>query len=336
MQNINRFHTVGGWNNLATYLENRARWRPEQFPNAEVIHHILGALSEIVPNNFHNNRQSSPDFRGAEAEDFTIRICHSVMNYIEKTSEESSWKRQATDLLSKVLGDLKLIFDKLTSIKRSETFKFYEFWRKLTLKLITSQSLPLRLFGWEQVGDLIEAGREMRPPPKCYFVEGAGLSFVNGQYDYGGPIDEDGHASRGGDRSYVRVIPVSDTEGGGVKKITLFRCTMRSQLKWWFISEADEDQPGTDKDIDYYQHKTRTADDTVPPLTGWLTCRSTGHDPPPFLRSSGVMVPAGEEFNTLEHQLAKWAISNGVIELVLGVSISCSCCNCHANAAALF
>jgi len=176
----------------------------------------------------------------------------------------------------------------------------------------------------------------MRPPPKCYFVEGAGLSFVNGQYVYGGPIDEDGHASRGGDRSYVRVIPVSDTEGGGVKKITLFRCTMRSQLKWWFISEADEDQPGTDKDIDYYQHKTRTADDTVPPLTGWLTCRSTGHDPPPTLRSSGVMVPAGEEFNTLEHQLAKWAISNGVIELELGVSISCSCCNCHANAAALF
>jgi hypothetical protein len=33
------------------------------------------------------------------------------------------------------------------------------------------------------------------------------------------------------------------------------------------------------------------------------------------------MVPAGEEFNTLEHQLAKWAIENGVIELVLGDSV---------------
>jgi hypothetical protein len=33
------------------------------------------------------------------------------------------------------------------------------------------------------------------------------------------------------------------------------------------------------------------------------------------------MVPVGEELNTLEHQLAKWAISNGVIELVLGDSV---------------
>jgi hypothetical protein len=33
------------------------------------------------------------------------------------------------------------------------------------------------------------------------------------------------------------------------------------------------------------------------------------------------MVPLGEEYNTLEHKLAKWAIENGVIELVLGDSI---------------
>jgi hypothetical protein len=33
------------------------------------------------------------------------------------------------------------------------------------------------------------------------------------------------------------------------------------------------------------------------------------------------MVPPGEEFNTLEHQLAKWAIENGIIELVLGDSV---------------
>lgn len=323
IQNINRFNTAGGWNNLATYLENRARWKPEQFPNAEVMHHILGALSEIAPssNTVSNNSQNAADSKDVAAEDFTIRICHSVMNYIDRTSEESSWKKQANDVLSKVLGDLKVIFDKLASVKRAETFKFYEFWRKLTLKLITSQSLPLRLFGWEQIGDLIDASRDMRPPPKSYFVEGSGLSFVNGQYDYGGPMDDDGYASRGGDRSYVKVIPITSADGSGVKKITLFRCTMRSQLKWWFISEADEDQPGTDKDIDYYQHKTRTVDETVPPLTGWLTCRSAGHDPPPTLRSSGVMVPAGEELNTLEHQLARWAISNGVIELVLGDSI---------------
>jgi len=324
IQMIHKFRTVGGWTSLAVYLENRAQFKPEQFPNSEILHHILGALSDIVPvANIVNTRQqvATAEFRDTAAEETIVRICHAVMNYIDGTSDESSWKKQqANDVLSKVVGDLKLIFDKIASLRREETFKFYEFWRKLTLKLITSQSLPVRLFGWEQVGDLIDASREMMPPPKSYFVEGAGCSFVNGEYVYRGPVDEDGYASRGGEPSYVRVIPASPTDGGG-KKITLFRCTMRSQQKWWFLSEADEDQPGTDKDIDYYQHKSRTNEDSVPPCTGWLTCKNTGLDPPPTLRSSGVMVPVGEELNTLEYQLAKWAISNGVIELVLGDSV---------------
>ena len=95
---------------------------------------------------------------------------------------------------------------------------------------------------------------------------------------------------------------------------------MRSQHKWWFLSEADEEQPGTDKDIDYYQHKSKQHEEAKPPLSGWVTCRS-GVDPPPTLKAVGLMVPPGEEYNTLEHQLARWAIENGVIELVLGDSI---------------
>jgi hypothetical protein len=33
------------------------------------------------------------------------------------------------------------------------------------------------------------------------------------------------------------------------------------------------------------------------------------------------MVPAGQEYNTLEHQLAKWAIEHKIVELVLGASL---------------
>jgi hypothetical protein len=33
------------------------------------------------------------------------------------------------------------------------------------------------------------------------------------------------------------------------------------------------------------------------------------------------MVPSGEEYNTLDHQLARWAIENGIVELVLGDSL---------------
>jgi len=33
------------------------------------------------------------------------------------------------------------------------------------------------------------------------------------------------------------------------------------------------------------------------------------------------MVPKGEEYNTLEHLLARWAIENNIVELVLGASL---------------
>eukprot|EP00957_Ditylum_brightwellii_P020384 1537492-Ditylum_brightwellii.AAC.1 len=109
---------------------------------------------------------------------------------------------------------------------------------------------------------------------------------------------------------------------GGGKTLTLFRCTMRSKQKWWFLSEADEEQPGTDKDIDYYQHKPTTQNEEAePPACGWSTSpNKSGEDPPPNLQAIGLVVPNGEEYNTLEHQLAKWAIENKVIKLVLGDS----------------
>lgn len=33
------------------------------------------------------------------------------------------------------------------------------------------------------------------------------------------------------------------------------------------------------------------------------------------------MVPKGEVYNTLEHLLARWAIENNIVELVLGASL---------------
>jgi len=56
---------------------------------------------------------------------------------------------------------------------------------------------------------------------------------------------------------------------------------MRSQQKWWFLSEADEEQLGTDRDIDYYQYKSKEDEELQPPPRGWVTCRTAGIDPPP-------------------------------------------------------
>ena len=223
-------------------------------------------------------------------------------------------------LSTSIRYDLQRIFDRLVATRRTQTFAFYEFWRALTLKLLTSQSLPLKLFGWDQANDLITASNGHRPPAREFIVFNAGCTFVNGVYSFAGATTEDGYAQRGAEVSYERKIPETEKDGAG-KNLTLFRCTMRSQQKWWFLSEADEEQPGTDRDIDYYQHKSKEHEEREPPATGWITCRNAGIDPPPNLRGRGLMVPPGEEYNTLEHQLAKWAIENGIVELVLGDSL---------------
>ena len=74
------------------------------------------------------------------------------------------------------------------------------------------------------------------------------------------------------------------------------------------------------KDIDYYQLKTTSTTCALPSPTGWLTCKA-GSDPPPTLEAIGKVVPKGMERQTVEDKLARWAIENGVIELVLGDGI---------------
>ena len=45
---------------------------------------------------------------------------------------------------------------------------------------------------------------------------------------------------------------------------------MRSHQKWWYISEADEEEPGSNRDIDYYHRKLTDGPMLLPPTTGWL------------------------------------------------------------------
>lgn len=63
-----------------------------------------------------------------------------------------------------------------------------------------------------------------------------------------------------------------------------------STKKYWYLSEADEKNPGGDGDIDYYKntddgqkHKKHA------PLRGWITCAGAGKnlagkEPPPMLQ----------------------------------------------------
>ena len=309
---IDQFRQEQGFTRLYKYLVERIG--TPLFPNLDLLHQVLTALADLIP-----ARPPGPEqaLAAKDAEDAAIDVARATMQFVNSCSDDVL-KKFPPEHLNTVQHDLQRIFDKLVSTRRSTTYEFYAFWRGLVLKLIKSPSLPLRLFGWQQMDDLLDACTEHRPPPRYFDVSTAGCTFVNGRYSFAGATTTDGYAQRGVDTSYERRIP--DEDDGGGKKLTLFRCTMRSQQKWWFLSEADEEQPGTDRDIDYYQHKSKEHEETEPPPYGWVTCRNSGVDPPPQLQSAGLMVPPGEEFNTLEHQLAQWAIENDIIELVLGDS----------------
>jgi hypothetical protein len=309
---IERFRILDGFKSFAAYLQSKISTK--LFPPIEMIHFFLHAISDLVP-----SQLTPPVSGGRLMEDDAVLVGRAIMSYLSTVTDETL-RLIPTDLLSTVRYDLQRVYDRIVSLKREECYQFYAFWRDLVFLLISSQSLPIRLFGWEQMKELIDASQDHRPPPREYIVSDAGVTFVNGRYIFAGNLTGDGYAQKAMDIKYERRVPNNEADGAD-KNLTLFRCQMRSQQKWWFLSEADEEQPGTDRDIDYYQHKSKEHEETLPPPSGWLTCRNAGIDPPPHLKSVGLMVPKGQELNTLEHQLAKWAIDKKIVEHILGVSI---------------
>ena len=309
LQMIRRFRSKGGFAALTEYITKR--YRTMLFADVFYPLHflLLGAADNL-------QRAYSTHPEGVELfEEDSIRLARAVMEWLNQWTDEDLKRVNIANLADLQTG-LNQLFDKLVHTRRDATYEFYAFWRSLALKLITRPSLPLKLYGWDVVNEMIDAVAEHRPPPRAFIVSDAGCTFCNGRYEYAGSTTKDGYAPPGQEVSYIRTIPEGEPQGG--HKITIFRCTMRSQQKWWFLSEADEEQPGTDRDIDYYQHKSKEHEEAYPPPGGWLTCRTAGLDPPPTFRSDGLMVPPGQEYATLEHELAKWAIENKIVEQVLG------------------
>lgn len=52
-------------------------------------------------------------------------------------------------------------------------------------------------------------------------------------------------------------------------------CVPHPPLFVWTNSEADPTSPGTDKDVDYYQHKSGPLDNFMPWRTGWESASDT-------------------------------------------------------------
>ncbi|KDO28586.1 hypothetical protein SPRG_06442 [Saprolegnia parasitica CBS 223.65] len=168
-------------------------------------------------------------------------------------------KKEATDVMGHVLGTIQRLWDVHHASPLQDTML------QVIARFIESTSLPQRLFGFEQLGHLIGAARHVQPYPISYTVSGAGSAHVNGTYLLSSTA------------TYVQPSVVPTTS-----PLTLFCCTMKSGAKWWFLSEADKLQPGTDQDVDYYQHQSSSLDECLPPVLHWQPTGS-GMAPAPLL-----------------------------------------------------
>lgn len=308
IRGVQVFCEEGGFARLKEYFQMRVGYCKE-FPLEEGIQ-ITTFLKDAM------SCPSPVEFE-SEKDDAVIIIAKIVTGFVSSLSQE-----QLLELREQVKGmldTLAVVFDYIVVRRYQDTYEYYDFWRCFALKLIESSERTLQLFGWSMASGVAKATANHRPRARKFVVSGAGSTLVNGEYQYSSPMSSDGHFVPHVEATYVRRIP--DGEDGGGKTLTLFRCTMLSQQKWWFLSEADEEQPGTDRDVDYYQRKTKGLEQKDPPLEGWTKCRSgAGVDPPPKLRIDGLIVPEGEKYDTLEHQLCQWIVDNRIVERVFGDS----------------
>jgi len=126
-------------------------------------------------------------------------------------------------------------------------------------------------------------------PPQAYRVSGAGTEFVNGLYELDKKWIGTGRAA---EFQYHYVVPDNASDGVG-KKLTIFQCVMRDKSKRWYLSEVDTDQPGTDKDIDYYCNNNNPQK-ILPSLSGWFKLKDgAGTNPPPKLEAVGKVALKG-------------------------------------------
>ncbi|KAH9155126.1 hypothetical protein AeRB84_002882 [Aphanomyces euteiches] len=178
-------------------------------------------------------------------------------------------KKEPTDSIGQILQLIQRMWsqDEVPSVPALQ-----ETMLEVISRLIESTSLPQRLFGFEQLGHLVQLARHTLPLPVTYHVSGAGSPIVNGVYHL---VSDNSNQPAG---TYIK------RENGLTNvshPMTLFCCTMKSGSKMWFLSEADQMQPGTDQDVDYYHHQS-VGEEVIPPLTHWVVT-GRGVAPSPLL-----------------------------------------------------
>jgi len=194
-------------------------------------------------------------------------------------------------------------------VTRNDSGAGFAAWAKLSFTYAkTSESLPLRLCGWEVLEDVLREAAQARPVATRYRVQGAGIPEVNGIYEFSGNLAR-------GDLKWSMSLPAgaasnrggSQESGVASDTLTLFQCSMQtSSHPWWFLSACDPRQPGTADDIDYYKHSDPEQRHSVhPPHVGWLVCAARGERgraPPPRLQRLESLPPTANPSGGAQQQ----------------------------------
>lgn len=231
-------------------------------------------------------------------------------------------KRENLEALVNVNSILSVLSSHLTNQKGLSHCmdRFHVFWFDIILKFMNSSSLVLKLRAWEQLEDIIQEAKATRPLANSYTIEGAGSEVVNGTYTAANTHPSNDHLT-----DVLKYVKQAN-KAQNIPLLTLFRCTMRTKAKWWFLSQADIEKPGTDKDIDYYLHKSSMDEEREPPSRGWTRSNPginlIGIDPAPILKRGELILPVGKSKESyLDVKLLQWFKKKALVNLTFGSSI---------------
>ncbi|KAE9358655.1 hypothetical protein PF008_g2606 [Phytophthora fragariae] len=297
------------WNKVPGSPEVRAQCI-EAFCELKGFHLLLSTLELLMQNHKEGDDleaamdsedvrivlQALLEFRTSVPENICTKISVLIMTYFTKISD-SVLKKESSDSVGAVIAIIRRLVD--AGIVSSEAIN--GLWLDITERYVESTSLPLRLFGLEQINQIVNCARASRAFPPRYFVRNAGTAAVNGVYTL-----------KANSTSATYVFRQQET--GQV--FTLFCCTMKSGLKWWFISEADKMQPGSDQDIDYYQHQSQY-EEYLPPMHNWIPT-GKGEAPAPELIAESVQENGEEDQTRLDYILSAWVVEKKILEEIFG------------------
>jgi ubiquitin C-terminal hydrolase len=230
-----------------------------------------------------------------------------LLNFVKHgllTMTEEQAKKENSDSVASLIRYIGVAqcddFEKGQQVAKAASF--HEFWMKYAFRAVQSGSLVLKLFGWDQINELVREAISTRPPVEEYEVVGAGTDYVNGRYVL---------TSRENDGS-PRFTKMSQSDD--VPTLTLYRCVMKGNKgRYWFITNLI-------KDADYYQHQSLSYQDNEPQGQGWVcvsynNMQQVGRPPAPVVRRAGppVLPEGASEAQYLFNTFPDWVLKNDLL-----------------------